>query len=111
MRIEPLRYFGGAISTASCWGAVACGALFVLRPRVLDAAPRREVLFWDCVSLLLRDAEPRRRVLFVAFFSCAILRDYSLFIEVLPYSYGSDSWNRPAVHGETRGIASQQSGG
>ena len=23
MRIEPLRYFGGAISTASCWGAVA----------------------------------------------------------------------------------------
>ena len=31
MRMEPLRYFGGAINTSSCWGAVVCGARRELR--------------------------------------------------------------------------------
>ena len=65
MRMEPLRYFGGAISTASCWGAVACRVALILRDgvRLLD-------------PLALRPrAEPRRRefvFLLVFFCSCAI---------------------------------------
>ena len=31
IRMEPLRYFGGAINTSSCWGAVVCGARRELR--------------------------------------------------------------------------------
>ena len=59
MRIEPLRYFGGAIRTSSCWGAVAWPlnepALLVLRfadPRRRDAPPERDLreLFFFCCS-------------------------------------------------------------
>ena len=79
MRIEPLRYFGGAIRTSSCWGAVAWPlnepALLVLRfadPRRRDAPPERDlrelfffccscaILYWFSVSLFPSVSRKRR---------------------------------------------------